>query len=159
MRKKLYSLAIIIFVILLHQFTQATIFNLLNSERKEYIVLPFFNLVKVWNTGISFGMFQTLPYGQWLLSGISAVIVAILLRWLWRSEEFFVSVALSMIVGGALGNFIDRVRVGAVADYLDFHFGDYHWPAFNFTDTAICVGVLCIIVSNFYTTPAKKKHV
>ena len=105
-------------------------------------IWPFFNVVMVWNRGVTFGLLDDTPFwGQWAFIGLSLAIVAILLLWLHRSKTRWQAAALGLIIGGALGNVIDRVHYGAVADFLDFHVGSYHWPAFNIADSAITLGV------------------
>lgn len=133
-------------VVLLHQLAQTWVYDLIEVHDGHIAVLPFFNLVEVWNSGISFGMFNGLTHGQWLLSGISIIITLVLLRWLWRTSDRLTTTALCLIIGGAVGNTIDRLRYGAVADYLDFHAYGYHWPAFNLTDSAIFIGVFLLLL-------------
>ena len=101
------------------------------------------------NYGISFGMLNALPHGQWILSIVALIIVGILLIWLRKAKERLVALALSLIIGGAVGNIIDRIRLGAVSDFLDFHFSGYHWPAFNAADSFICIGVAILLYENF----------
>ncbi len=134
------------FVILLHQLAQTWVYDLIENHGGHIEVLPFFTLVKVWNPGVSFGMFKQLPHGQWLLSALAVTITLILLRWLWRATDKLTAVGLGLVIGGAIGNTIDRLRYGAVADYLDFHAFGHHWPAFNMTDTAICIGVVLLVL-------------
>jgi signal peptidase II len=110
-------------------------------------VTPFLNLVVVWNRGVSFGMFDsTGAHGPWLLSGLALAVVVALVFWLRRVEHPLAATALGLLIGGALGNVIDRVRFGAVFDFLDFHALGYHWPAFNVADSAICVGAALLLV-------------
>lgn len=106
-------------------------------------ITPFFSLVVVWNYGVSFGMLasQQQPFA---LIGISAVICFILLIWLYKCNSRWVGFALGCIMGGAVGNVIDRLRFGAVADFLDFHIGQLHWPAFNIADSGIFIGVVLL---------------
>ena len=105
-------------------------------------VTPFFNLVHVWNTGVSFSMLQLdSDTGRWLLSGLALAIVLAMVVWLGRSVWLFERLALGLIVGGALGNVTDRLLWGAVADFFDVHAFGYHWPAFNVADSAIVIGV------------------
>ncbi len=109
-------------------------------------VLPYFNLVRVWNYGVSFGMFNTdASYGPWMFVAVALAIVAALFTWLWRADNRLVAVALGLVIGGALGNIIDRIRWMAVFDFLDFHVGDWHWPAFNLADSGITVGVVLLL--------------
>ncbi|MGI9488896.1 MAG: signal peptidase II [Geminicoccaceae bacterium] len=104
-------------------------------------VTSFFDLVLVWNRGVSFGMFNNAgAYGPWILSGLAIAVVIGLLWWLRQAETWLAVLALGLVIGGAIGNVIDRFRFGAVVDFLYFHVGDFHWPAFNVADTAICIG-------------------
>ena len=108
----------------------------------------YFNVVRAWNTGVSFSMFNNYGnVGVYVLSGVAIVVVLALLKWLKSEKSKFVQVALGMIMGGAIGNVIDRLRLGAVFDFLDFHIGENHWPAFNVADSFICIGAGMIILS------------
>jgi signal peptidase II len=110
-------------------------------------VTSFFNLALTYNRGISFGLFNG---GNGLnavvFSVAAAAIVAVLLYWLSRAGSPLLAVAIGLIVGGAVGNVIDRLRLGAVVDFLDFHIGSLHWPAFNLADSAICIGVAAMLL-------------
>lgn len=109
-------------------------------------VTGFFNLVLVWNRGVSFGMFQAgSEEGRWLLVGVALVVSAVLVIWLWRERRSLPRLAIWLILAGALGNVVDRVRYGAVVDFLDFHAFGYHWPAFNVADSAIVVGAVALV--------------
>ncbi len=109
-------------------------------------VTSFFNLVLVWNRGVSFGMFQAgSEEGRWLLVGVALVVSAVLVIWLWRERRSLPRLAIWLILAGALGNVVDRVRYGAVVDFLDFHAFGYHWPAFNVADSAIVVGAVALV--------------
>ena len=107
---------------------------------------PFFNLVLVWNRGVSFGMFNSGgAFAPWLLSGLALAVVVGLLVWLKRSDQLLTGLGLGLVIGGAFGNLIDRIRFGAVVDFLDFHLAGWHWPAFNLADAAICVGAVLML--------------
>ncbi|MEM8694307.1 MAG: signal peptidase II [Pseudomonadota bacterium] len=111
-------------------------------------VLPFLNLVRVLNDGVSFGMLGgVVPW--WGLIALAAVIVAWLLIWLWKTPDRLTATALGLIIGGALGNVFDRLRYQAVPDFLDFHYGSYHWPSFNFADVAIFCGAALLFWDGF----------
>ena len=111
----------------------------------------FFNLVLGLNRGISFGMLDMQsPMGRWILAGLALAITAALLVWMWRANKLLVTGALGLIVGGAVGNVIDRVLLGAVVDFLDFHWAGYHWPAFNVADIAITCGAAALIWDSFF---------
>lgn len=114
-------------------------------------VTGFFNLVMAWNRGVSFGMFaheaEIMPY---VLIAVALAITAFLVVWLRRTDRVFQAVCIGLVIGGALGNVIDRLRFGAVADFLDFHVAGWHWPAFNVADSCIVVGVLLLVVDGMF---------
>lgn len=119
-------------------------------------VTPFFNLVMVWNRGISFGMFSGHNGdGALYLSLLAMVISGVLFIWLWRVRDAFVATALGLVIGGALGNVIDRQRFGAVADFFDVHLMGYHWPAFNIADSAIFIGVAMLFWDSLLRQPRR----
>ncbi len=125
--------------------------GLLNDNVGFIEVLPFFNLVMVWNSGVSFGMFQSGGLlGRWLLSGLALVIVAVLLRWLARAETRLLAWGLGLVIGGALGNVVDRVVWGRVADFFDAHLAGWHWPAFNIADAAIVIGAALLVYDGLF---------
>lgn len=140
------SAALIVFV--LDQVSKYWIMNDVLAEKAMIVYTPFFSLVRAWNTGVSFSMFD-----NWGLSGVIAlsfvafVIIFFLVRWLRTEKSKVVQLSLGFIIGGALGNVVDRVRLGAVFDFLDFSFGSYHWPAFNVADSFICIGA-CIVIAH-----------
>ena len=112
----------------------------------------FFNLVLTHNRGVSFGMFSTgTDTGKWVLIGVALIITGFLIRWLFQSNSLFNVIALGLIIGGAMGNVIDRFLVGAVVDFLDFHAFGHHWPAFNVADAAIFVGAISLVFESFFS--------
>jgi signal peptidase II len=124
------------------------------ANRSAIEVTGFFDLVMVWNYGISFGLFSD-GKSPFIFIGVSAVIMAILLNWLIKTPSLFIASALGLILGGAAGNVIDRLRFGAVADFFDFHLGIYHWPAFNIADSCIFIGVVLLFADSMFK-PAQK---
>lgn len=126
----------------------AMIENLENADSIE--VFSFFNLVKVLNHGVSFGMFSSLESAQIIFSVIVFVITIILLIWLYRNEKMHLTFALAFIIGGALGNLYDRIKNAAVADFLDFHIASYHWPAFNLADSFVFIGVAILLIDDLF---------
>ncbi|MFC5423564.1 MULTISPECIES: signal peptidase II [Bosea] len=112
-------------------------------------ITSFFNLTLGFNPGVSFGMFQDVFLERPLVLGaIKVAITAGLLVWALRVENMVETVALGLIAGGAAGNVVDRVRQGAVTDFLDFHVGDWHWPTFNMADVAISIGVALLLAGS-----------
>jgi len=137
-------------------FTKRLIFSILesapllhNPQSPEIKIFDFFSLVYVWNRGVSFGMFQNLMHSQIIFAVVQLSIAFILFFWLYKNDKPHITYALSLIIGGALGNAIDRIKNGAVADFLDFHVGIYHWPAFNLADSCVFIGVMIIIFEDF----------
>jgi signal peptidase II len=115
----------------------------------RYEVLPFFDLRLTFNHGITFGLFNNGETANALIfSALALAIVAALLVALTRVTAWHNALALGMIIGGALGNMVDRLRLNAVVDFLDFHLGDHHFYIFNIGDSAICVGVGLLLLDS-----------
>ncbi|MCT8999877.1 signal peptidase II [Chelativorans intermedius] len=131
--------------------TKWLILNVVMVPPRTIAIAPFFNLTLGFNTGVSFGMFRELFLDRpMVLAGIKVVIVAGLLVWAMRTPKQTETISLSLIAGGASGNVLDRMRQGAVTDFLDFHVGSWHWPAFNMADTMITIGVVLLIAGSFW---------
>lgn len=113
-------------------------------------VNDYFNLVLVWNKGVTFGLLNNMNhmYMSYFLIVVGLLILILLGRWLWRTTSTTVSIGLGAIMGGAIGNIIDRLRYGAVVDFLDFHYQNNHWFAFNIADAAICTGVGLLLLDS-----------
>jgi signal peptidase II len=112
-------------------------------------VTSFFDFVLTCNRGISFGFFNQpgQPGLGFLIFAVFATVVVVALAvWLYRVRSAFLAVAIGLIIGGAIGNVIDRLRLGGVVDFLYFHAGAWYWPAFNFADSAICLGVAAMLL-------------
>ena len=118
-------------------------------------ILPYFNLTMVWNEGISFGMFQS--GNPWPLIIMASVIAIVFSIWLARSTKWMEIIALSMVIGGAIGNIIDRLHFGAVADFFDFYVRTWHYPAFNIADSLISIGVVLLIIFNVFCYQEENK--
>ena len=148
MRGTLFSLAISLLVVGSDQVTKFWALASFFSPPRVIEVFPWFNLVPVWNTGISFGMLA--GYSDWMptiISGLTIIISLMLLAWLFVAISVSFKLALSLILGGAVGNIIDRISVGAVIDFVDIHFFDFHWPAFNIADSCISVGFVIMMIN------------
>jgi signal peptidase II len=116
-------------------------------------VIPHFNLTMVWNEGVSFGLLQ--GFGIWPLTLLALGISAIFIVWIFKSSTWAECIALAMIVGGAIGNVIDRLRFGAVADFFDVYAYGYHWPAFNIADACITIGVVILLIHGLFSKHEK----
>lgn len=143
-------------------FDQATKWAIVEKIMRPPRVIPvtdFFNIVLGWNRGISFGMFNdNSDLNVWIFSGLSLVVVAFLIGWLCRTDGNLEALGLGLVIGGALGNVVDRVRLGAVIDFLDFHIGTYHWPAFNIADSSIAVGAAMLVLESLFNGEKKPKN-
>jgi signal peptidase II len=131
------------------------------ARRGTVKLTPFFDLVLAWNQGISFGWFQNDgPAAQIVLMAIKAVAVVVLAVWMARSRTLIATLALGLIIGGAVGNGIDRLAYGAVVDFALFHvqFGEntFNWYVFNLADVAIVAGVAALLYDSFWGSPAAK---
>src|SRR5882672_3430129 len=131
------------------------------AHRGAVKVTPFFDLVLAWNVGISFGWFQNYsPVAQIILMLIKAVAVIVLAIWMARSRTLIATVALGLIIGGAIGNAIDRFAYGAVVDFALFHLQiggkPFNWYVFNLADVAIVAGVAALLYDSFVGVPAAK---
>jgi len=115
-------------------------------------LLPYVNLTYAHNTGAAFSFLaQAGGWQRWLFAGLALVMSGVIGVWLYRLKpyETLMAWALSLILGGAIGNLIDRVAYGYVIDFLDVYYQDWHWPAFNIADSAICIGVALMLLESF----------
>jgi signal peptidase II len=122
---------------------------------------PFLDLVLTWNTGISYGLFrQEGPLGQWALLALKAIAVILLWIWLARTSSRLTALSLGLIIGGAVGNAIDRFAYGAVADFVLLHLTtasfSFKWYVFNFADVAIVAGVIGLLYETLIGGDAAK---
>lgn len=137
-------------IFLLDQFTKMQVVqNLYLGQRNELTV--FFNLVHVRNYGAAFSFLSEAGgWQRWFLTFVSAIASMVILYWIKKSDEkkYLETLSLIIILGGALGNFYDRLILGYVIDFLDFHWSGVHFPAFNIADTAITIGAILFIADN-----------
>lgn len=113
-------------------------------------VTSFLNMVAVWNSGVSFGFLaghsEVMPY---ILATFASLVAAGMAIWLTRARTALLATGLGLVIGGAVGNIVDRLRFQAVIDFIDVHVAGYHWPAFNLADSAITVGVGLLLLDSF----------
>jgi signal peptidase II len=115
-------------------------------------VIPYFNLTMAHNTGAAFSFLAGAGgWQRWFFIGLTSVISSVLFVWLKNlsAQAKLEAVSISLILGGAIGNVIDRFYFGYVIDFLDVYVGSYHWPAFNIADSAICIGAVLLIMDSF----------
>lgn len=133
-------------VVALDQATKYAVFLGLRPPFGGLEVTGFFNIVTLWNRGVSFGLFANgSPWTPVLLIGLALAVALVLALWLRRADSRLLVAALGLIIGGALGNAVDRALYGAVMDFLDVHVAGWHWPAFNVADSAISVGAVLLL--------------
>ncbi len=122
--------------------------NLTYLEPRE--VLPFFNLTLAYNTGAAFSFLHAMPGWQnWLFGGLAIIISLVVISMLAKlsfKQDWWAAIALNLVLAGAIGNAWDRYLYGFVIDFLDFHWGDYHFAIFNVADSAICVGAAMLVL-------------
>lgn len=114
------------------------------------VIDDFFRLVVVWNRGVSFGMLGEQSMPPWVLSGAAIAVCIGLFLWLRRVQTRLTGWGIGLVMGGAIGNVIDRARWGAVFDFADFYVGRWHWPAFNVADSAIVLGVGLMLLDSLF---------
>jgi signal peptidase II len=152
------GLALSALIVVLDQVSKWWILERLMMPPRVIEVTSYFNLVMTWNRGVSFGLFNNdSPYNALILSVVAAVIAGLLLIWLARARQPIMAYGLGLVIGGAVGNLIDRIRFGAVADFLDFHVWGYHWPAFNVADSAITIGVALLVVDSLFSAAEERR--
>jgi signal peptidase II len=143
-------------IIAADQFTKWLVMVEIMNPPRVIPVVPLLNIVMAWNTGVSFSMLR--GTGPWLLSALALTVSLGLLIWLGRLTHRLPGYAVGFIIGGAIGNVIDRLRFGAVFDFIDFYVGDWHWPAFNLADSAIFVGVVLLLFDSLFHQPDRGKN-
>ena len=148
------GLAVAVLCFLLDQATKWWILAAVMQPPRVIEVTSFFNLVLAWNRGVSFSLFYSdhdaMP---WILSAVALAIVAYLFFWLRKSDRALPAAALGLVIGGAIGNLVDRLRFGAVIDFLQLHAAGFYWPAFNVADSGICVGVAILVLDGLFAKP------
>ena len=145
-------LLVIIFLVLIDQCMKISISKImLNNSFEDIQLLPFLNIVFVRNTGVSFGMFSEWGIlGRYFFSIFSIVVGGFLILLAMFSDTKLFRIGLGLISSGALGNAVDRVYFGGVIDFIDFFIYNFHWPAFNFADIFITIGVILLLFDNIF---------
>ena len=155
--KFLEIIIILFFTILIDQITKSFAYKELFLTGQIFYINDFLSFTPVWNNGISFGMFQDFGnYGRFSFT-IIAILISVWLIWSSINLQRLSSIGYILIAGGALGNATDRIIHGKVIDFIDFHYLDMHWPAFNFADSFIFIGVALFLYNEFFLSKATKK--
>ncbi len=135
------------FVFLLDRLTK---YLILRADYTIIEITSFLNLVKVWNKGVAFGFMGGSPETFQILLTILIPLIMLLLYFYARKTDKFNKALLGIIFGGGLGNWLDRVSFGAVLDFIDIHYKNFHWPAFNVADLAITIGLILLVARNAF---------
>lgn len=121
---------------------------------------PWLNMTLAHNYGAAFSFLSDAGgWQRWLFTGLASVVTVVLVVWLLRlpSEEKLTAAALGLIIGGAIGNLVDRINNGYVVDFIDVYYRDWHWPAFNVADSAITCGVILLLLDGLFLSHSKKR--
>ncbi len=150
--RKMSYLLISLAVLVLDQWTKWLVELHLPHHAAHPVIPGFFNLTHVRNTGVAFGLFAS-DHGRssmlLILLGLAALLAVGLYFWFTPSKDRILLTALALVVGGAIGNLIDRITSGAVTDFIDIYVGDHHWPSFNIADSAISIGIVLMAIDSF----------
>ena len=141
---------IVLIICLFDQITKKLIIEYFDTNNSIIFLTSFLNFDLIWNDGIAFGLlgFDN-PSSYNLVTFIIGFVILVVFYFIIISKNYM-SYFYSMVAGGALGNFIDRIRFSAVPDFIDFHIGDYHWFVFNIADIFISLGVFCLIIAEIF---------
>lgn len=135
---------------ILDQTSKLAVIIKLDPHQSVQVIPGFFDIVFVKNRGMAFGMFSQInsTFFHYLLLSVIIVAIAAILFFLFtlKKNQAWMGLGLSLILGGALGNLVDRIRLGYVIDFLDFALKDYHWPAFNMADSIVTAGTFCVLI-------------
>jgi len=161
MKARSFGFAIALAVFILDQLAKWMVTGPLGLDRlgDQLVLLPIFNFTYTQNEGISLGLLNaTNPVGRWLLVAVTGAIAAAVAVWIGRERNRVDQAALGLVLGGALGNILDRVRFGYVVDFADLHFGDFRpFLVFNVGDAAISIGVAILLLRAFLTRKDQNK--
>ena len=155
-KKILLSLLIIFICFLLDRLTKIyTIKFLIENKIDNYYINEFFNLTLTWNRGIAFGLFQSEDLFYHLISFLIFLIILLIIFFIIKSKLIFEIVLYSMITGGALGNFFDRIYYRAVPDFIDLHYQNFHWFTFNVSDICISIAIILLLIFDIFNVNKK----
>lgn len=147
---------IVLLCVVLDQMIKQIILDYFQSVSAPIDIASFFNIILVWNKGISFSFLSSdNPYMPLWLAGFSIFVGLLLLIWLVREKKLLIKCGLAFVIAGAIGNAIDRLRFGAVVDFLHFYYDQWHFPAFNIADICINIGVGLILIDVLFFSGRK----
>jgi signal peptidase II len=147
---RVWGLALALAVLVADQWSKGWALGALAEPPVRIEVLPFWDFVLVWNRGVSFGLFGAGGIPPWVLVAVTGGIALAVAVWLARARSWWTAVAAGLVLGGAIGNIIDRLLYGAVVDFIDWHAYGYHWPVLNIADAGITLGVAVLIAEGLF---------
>ena len=139
-KNKNFLLVLIPILVLIDQLSKKRALNNIFFNQNYIEVNKFLNFTPVWNKGISFGMFSDFTNVNFFMTIITSIIILIIFFWIIRVKNIILNLSLLLIISGAIGNLIDRLKYQAVVDFIDFHINNFHWPVFNLADSYITLG-------------------
>lgn len=154
--RHLFFMLIAVLILIVDQWSKSLVCGYLASSGSKTLISGFFDLTLVYNTGSAFGTFKGATHYIILIS-IFSVILILFLYFSFIKKSIIYSISLALVLGGAIGNLIDRVVKGHVVDYLDFYVRQYHWPAFNVADSAITIGMILLAYQLFFDRKERTK--
>ena len=158
-KKNLFYLVILISIFTLDRLFKLYILNLAEIEKQvDIYIFPFLNLYLIWNTGVGFGLFSSDQPFYYNLVTIVIVLINILILIMIFKSKIYRKFFLLMILGGSLGNLFDRLYYAAVPDFIDIHYGNYHWFVFNVADIFISFGIICLIFDEIFFNNRKSQN-
>lgn len=158
--KYLILIAVSAIVLVIDQATKIYVDRSMDLHSSVTVVKNFFNITYLRNKGAAFGILAHSSYRLpfFILVSVIAIAVIVVVFYRLRPDQKFTAFPLALIFSGALGNLIDRIRLGEVIDFLDAHWYGHHWPAFNIADSAICIGVFLLAIDMFFEERRQKGH-
>ena len=158
-KKTLFSGIIIFIAFFLDRISKILILNFFsNNQLDDYYVNSFLNLILVWNQGIAFGLFQSESLIYHLLSIVITIVIAFVVYLIYISKKKYEIFFYGLITGGALGNLFDRLYFGAVPDFIDLHYKNFHWFTFNVSDIWITIGIIGILIFDLFKLETKQNE-
>jgi len=150
-KKILFSGIIIFIVFLIDRISKILILNFFSKNQlDDYYVNSFLNLILVWNQGIAFGLFQSESFFYHFLSIVITIVIAFIFYLIYISKKKYEIFFYGLITGGAIGNLFDRLYFGAVPDFIDLHYNNFHWFTFNVSDIWITIGIIGILIFDLF---------
>ena len=151
-KKISFSFTIIIICLIIDRLSKIYIIDLFSQSNvnDNIYINPYLNFILLWNKGIAFGLLQSEQIFYHLISGIILTVILFLIFIIYRAQKKWEIIYFSIIVGGAIGNFIDRVYYMAVPDFIDFHYKEFHWFTFNVADICITIGIILYLIFDMF---------